>query len=140
MRDRDETAHVKIFNGGKYHDTLLDAYNWWYGDWEAERRIKKFPHLAIRYEDLLFHGEEVSRIACECVGGKVTSVFEFEPESAKGSDGVHKGASGLVNALIQYGNPATRLSGFTPRDLTYARKNNATAKLMKDYAYSYPVL
>ena len=67
-------------------------------------------------------------------------LFEFEPESAKGSDGVHKGASGLVNALIQYGNPATRLSGFTPRDLTYARKNNATAKLMKEYAYSYPVL
>ena len=26
------------------------------GDWEAER-MTKFPHLAIRYEDMLFHGE-----------------------------------------------------------------------------------
>lgn len=140
VRDRDdETIPVKLFNGGKFHDTLLDAYNWWYGDWETERMTKKFPHLAIRYEDLLFHGEEVSRIACECVGGNLAADFKFESESAKGSDGAHEGASGLVKALIHYGNPATRLSGFTDRDLRYARKNNATAKLMKEYGYNYPV-
>ena len=38
--------------------------------------------------------------------------------------------------LVQYGDPATRLSGFTDRDVSYARRNNATAKLMKEYAYS----
>jgi len=139
VRDHDETAPVQLFSGGKFHDTLLDAYNYWYGEWEAER-MKKYPHLAIRYEDLLFHGEEVSRIACECVGGNLTADFKFESDSAKGSEGLHEGASGLVKALIQYGNPTTRLSGFTARDLSYARKNNATAKLMKEYAYSDPVL
>mmetsp|Transcript_25282 Transcript_25282/g.42903 ORF Transcript_25282/g.42903 Transcript_25282/m.42903 type:complete len:121 (-) Transcript_25282:115-477(-) len=86
-----------------------------------------------------FHGKEVSRIACECVGGNVTTDFQYELGSAKGSDGRHEGANGLLKALVQYGNPAKRLSGFTDRDLSYARRNNATAKLMEEYAYSYPV-
>ena len=112
LRDLDETAPMKLFNGGNFHDTLLDSYNWWYGDWEA-KRMTKFPHLAIRYVDMLFHDEEVFRIACECVGGNFTAVFKFESKSAKGSDGAHKRASGLVKALKQYGNPASRLNGFT---------------------------
>eukprot|EP00985_Skeletonema_marinoi_P017022 scaffold9252_cov160-Skeletonema_marinoi.AAC.13 len=131
IRDRDETVPMKLFTGGKTHDSLLDAYNYWYGEWEAER-------LSIRYEDLLFHGKEVSRIACECVGGNVTTEFQYELGSAKGSDGGYEGSNGLLKALVQYGNPATRLSGFTDRDLSYARRNNATAKLMEEYAYSYP--
>eukprot|EP00984_Skeletonema_dohrnii_P018858 scaffold8920_cov84-Skeletonema_dohrnii-CCMP3373.AAC.4 len=138
IRDRDETVPMKLFTGGKTHDSLLDAYNYWYGEWEAERT--KFPHLSIRYEDLLFHGKEVSRIACECVGGNVTTDFQYELGSAKGSDGSHEGANGLLKALVQYGNPAKRLSGFTDRDVSYARRNNATAKLMEEYAYNYPVL
>lgn len=140
VRDRDETVPLKLFSGGKFHDTLLDAYNWWYGVWEEERITKFFPHLAIRYEDLLFHGQEVSRIVCDCVGGNVITNFHFESESAKGDSGPHEGSSGLVKALIQYGNPTTRMSGFSDRDVRYARNNNATAKLMKEYAYSYPVL
>mmetsp|Transcript_29087 Transcript_29087/g.45765 ORF Transcript_29087/g.45765 Transcript_29087/m.45765 type:complete len:171 (-) Transcript_29087:112-624(-) len=139
VRDRDETISLQLFNGGKFHDTLLDAYNWWYGVWEEERTTKSFPHLAIRYEDLLFHGQEVSRITCECVGGNVMSNFHFESGSAKGDSGSHEGSSGLVKALIQYGNPVTRMSGFSDRDVRYARNNNATAKLMNEYAYSYPV-
>jgi hypothetical protein len=136
ITDHDETAPVKLWTG-KTHDSLLDAYNYWYGVWEDERT--KFPHLTIRYEDLLFHGREVSRIACECVGGNVTTDFHYETESAKGSDDVHKGSYGFFKALLQYGDPARRLNGFTNRDLQYARRNSATAKLMKEYAYSYPV-
>jgi hypothetical protein len=137
ITDHDETAPVKLFTGGNTHDSLLDAYNYWYGVWEDERT--KFPHLTIRYEDLLFHGREVSRIACECVGGNVTTDFHYETESAKGSDDVHDGSNGFFKALLQYGDPARRLNGFSNRDLRYARRNSATAKLMKEYAYSYPV-
>ena len=70
------------------------------------------------------------------VGGNLTADFK-ELERAKGSDCVHKRASGLVKALKQYGNPASRLNGFTDSDLRYARKNIATAKLTKEYAYNY---
>ena len=137
--DRDETAPVKLFESGLTQDSLLDVYNFWYGQWEAER-TKNFPHLTIRYEDLLFHGEEVSRIACECVGGNFVTDFNFESQSAKESSDGHEGSSDLIKALIQYGDPAKRLNGFTDRDIKYARTNVATAKLMEEYGYNYPVL
>ena len=38
---------------------------------------RTFPHLTTRFEDLLFHGEEVTRKACECVGGVFTDDFEY---------------------------------------------------------------
>ena len=73
ITDHDETIPVKFLSSFTTHrspsaitkhESLLDVYNYWYGDWEREQ--SKFPHLSIRYEDLLFHGKEVSRIACEC--------------------------------------------------------------------------
>ena len=137
--DSNETVPVQLFNGGKTHDTLLDSYNYWYQQWKDER--KKFPHLAIRYEDLLFHGREVIQSACDCIVGNLTSDFKYESENAKDtSDGneSNMGASGLVTALIRYGDPIKRLNGFTVRDLSYARGNNATVKLMEEYQYSFP--
>ena len=136
--DGNETAPVRLFKYGTKHDSLLDVWNYYYGEWEAERT--KFPHLVIRYEDLLFHGREVSKIACECVGGNITTDFQYEAESAKGSEDAHKGANGFVKALLQYGDPAVRVAGFTDRDMWYARRNNATTELMKEYVYSDPVL
>jgi hypothetical protein len=131
---RDETAPVTLWTGTT-HDSLLDVWNHYYGEeWEVERA--KFPHLSIRYEDLLFHGREVSKIACECVGGSATTDFQYVKESAKGSEGSHKGSNDLIKALLQYGDPARRLSGFTDRDLRYARNNKATVDLMKKHVYS----
>ena len=52
ITDHDETAPVRLYTHGKKHDSLLDVFNYWYGIWEVERI--KFPHLSIRYEDLLF--------------------------------------------------------------------------------------
>jgi len=139
VTDRDETAPVRLFKKGKKHNSLLDVWNWYYGEWEEERTTKNFPHLTIRYEDLLFHGKEVITIACECVGGTVTPNFEFEKESAKGNHGPHEGANDFDKAFIQYGDAAKRMNGFTERDLDYAGRNNATAELMKKYVYNFPV-
>lgn len=134
ITDHDETAPVKLWTG-KTHDSLLDVWNYYYGEeWEVERT--KFPHLTIRYEDLLFHGREVSRIACECVGGNITTDFHYEKESAKGSKRLHKGSNDLIRALLQYGDPARRLNGFTKRDLRYARRNSAAVEMIKKYGYS----
>ena len=37
--DRDETAPVKLFESGLTQDSLLDVYNFWYGQWEARRTL-----------------------------------------------------------------------------------------------------
>ena len=85
----------------KLYESLLDLWNKWYEEWERQ----SFPHLTTRFEDLLFHGEEVTKMACECVGGVFTDEFEYVEDSAKADRGVHKGANGLVKAMLQYGDP-----------------------------------
>lgn len=138
--DYDETAPVQLFKSGPKLDTLLDVWNFWYGIWEEERTTKNYPYLSIRYEDLLFHGEEVIRNACECVGGRIKDPFVYTIKSAKGSNGAHQGSNGFLNALVQYGHSVTRLNGFTDRDLNYAKKNNSTMTLMKSNDYIFPVV
>ena len=55
-------------------------WNKWYEEWEEQT----FPRLTVRFEDLLFHGEEVTKVACECVGGVFTNKpFSYIEGSAK---------------------------------------------------------
>lgn len=110
-------------------------WNKWYEEWEEQT----FPHLTTRFEDLLFHGEAVTRAACDCVGGVFTDDFQYVEESAKRTVGVHKGANGLVKAMLQYGDPSKRLTGFTDRDRRYASKSMDT-ELMNKYNYVPPDL
>ncbi len=128
-------VRVKFALEMKLYESLLTMWNEWYEEWEQQA----FPHLTTRFEDLLFHGEEVTRIACECVGGEFTDEFEYVEDSAKRAVGVHKGANGLVKAMLQYGDPEKRLVGFTERDRVYASKN-VDSELMKKYAYPPPPL
>lgn len=128
-------VRVKYALQMKMYESLLDMWNHWYEEWEEQT----FPHLTTRFEDLLFHGEEVTRKACECVGGDFTENFEYVEDSAKPTRGVHKGANGLVKAILQYGDPTKRLNGFTDRDRLYASKTMDTA-LMRKYGYVAPPL
>lgn len=128
-------VRVKYALQMKMYESLLDMWNHWYREWEEQT----FPHLATRFEDLLFHGEEVTRAVCDCVGGVFTDSFQYVEDSAKPAKGVHTGANGLVKAMLQYGNPGKRLNGFTDRDLRYASKTVA-AELTKRYSYTAPPL
>ena len=133
VTDRDEPSEVRVkfALNMKVYESLLDMWNKWYEEWEEQT----FPHLTTRFEDLLFHGEEVTRIACECVGGDFTDNFEYVEDSAKPARGIHKGANGLVKAMLQYGDPKKRLIGFTDRDRWYASKTVDTHLITK---YNYP--
>lgn len=125
---------VKFALGMKKYESLLDMWNSWYTEWEQ----MSFPHLMTRFEDLLFHGEEVVRSACECVGGVFTDEFQYVEDSAKPSTlKVHAGSNGLVAAMVQYGDPAKRLTGFTERDMIYADQAMNKA-LMNKYGYIPP--
>mmetsp|Transcript_27462 Transcript_27462/g.57309 ORF Transcript_27462/g.57309 Transcript_27462/m.57309 type:complete len:521 (-) Transcript_27462:51-1613(-) len=128
-------VRVKYALQMKLYESLLDMWNHWYEEWDAQT----FPHLTTRFEDLLFHGEEVTRQVCECVGGRFTDYFQYVEDSAKSQRGVHKGANGLVKAMLQYGDPEKRLGGFTDRDRWYASKTVDTG-LMKKYGYTAPPL
>eukprot|EP00581_Thalassiosira_minuscula_P007937 CAMPEP_0183711676 /NCGR_PEP_ID=MMETSP0737-20130205/7129_1 /TAXON_ID=385413 /ORGANISM="Thalassiosira miniscula, Strain CCMP1093" /LENGTH=547 /DNA_ID=CAMNT_0025940243 /DNA_START=30 /DNA_END=1673 /DNA_ORIENTATION=+ len=129
-------VRVKYALEMKLYESLLDMWNKWYQEWHR----MDFPHLTTRFEDLLFHGEEVTRTVCECVGGTFTDNFEFVEDSAKqASYGIHKGANGLVKAMLQYGDPEKRLVGFTDRDRIYASKTVDT-ELMRKYGYVAPPL
>ena len=126
----------KYANGFEIYDSLIDLWNQWYEEYEAQ----SFPMLLTRFEDLLFHGEEVTRLACECVGGEFAKRFQYTEGSAK-EDGsrIHGGANGLIKALIQYGDPAKRLEGMTDNDQRYSHRA-LNRELMEKYGYSYPPL
>ena len=128
-------VRVKYALETKIYESLLDMWNKWYEEWDDQT----FPHLTTRFEDLLFHGEEVTRKACECVGGVFTDDFEYVEDSAKPARGMHKSANGLVKAMLQYGDPKKRLVGYTDRDRWYSSKNMDTA-LMSKYGYEPPPL
>jgi len=136
VTDHDEPAEVlvKFALEMKRYESLLDMWNQWYMEWEEQT----FPALHTRFEDLLFHGEEVVKTACECVGGVFTDNFEYVEDSAKpNSFGIHKGSNGLVKAMLQYGDPSKRLTGFTERDMKYASKA-MNVELMEHYGYVPP--
>ncbi|KAL3775433.1 hypothetical protein ACHAW5_007157 [Stephanodiscus triporus] len=126
---------VKFALQMKRFDSLVDVWNKWYQEWEAQT----FPHITTRFEDLLFHGEEVTKVACDCVGGVFAKEFKYVEDSAKKAVGVHTGANGLVEAMLHYGDPTKRLNGFTDRDLIYASKT-VDYELLKKYGYQMPPL
>lgn len=134
-KDVPSEVRVKFALEMTLYESLLDMWNKWYEEWDNQ----SFPHLTTRFEDLLFHGEEVTKLACECVGGHFTDHFIYVEDSAKPARGIHKGANGLVKAMLQYGDPSKRLTGFTDRDRWYASKNIDT-ELMRKYAYPTPPL
>jgi hypothetical protein len=128
-------VRVKFALQMKAYISLLDVWNKWYEEWES----MDFPHITTRFEDLLFHGEEVTKVACECVGGVFAKEFQYVEDSAKKAVGVHTGANGLVKAMLHYGDPEKRLNGFTDRDRIYA-KDHVNYNLMKRYSYTVPLM
>ena len=127
---------VRFGKGTLYYDSILDLWNKYYQEWEEQT----FPHLTTRYEDLLFHGEELTSVACDCVGGVFTPNFRYVEGSAKENGlPIHNGANGLVKALLQYGSSANRLKGFTDFDRLYTSKT-LDLGLVQKYGYTAPPL
>lgn len=98
------------------HDSMAELYNEWYGDWLDV----DFPRLIIRFEDLLFHAEQVVERVCKCGGGVMKDgPFEYVQDSAKKGT-AHKGSNGLVKSMLQYGNVKKRAEAYSSKDLQYA--------------------
>ncbi|KAL9184105.1 hypothetical protein ACHAXT_002191 [Thalassiosira profunda] len=127
---------TRFAKGWVTYESLIDMWNKWYLEYEEQQ----FPLLRVRFEDLLFHGKEVTKTICECVGGVSKKRFKYIEESAKENGmPIHKGANGLVKALLQYGSAEKRLAGFTDRDRIYASRA-LSAELMQRFGYAAPPL
>jgi hypothetical protein len=117
------------------YDTLVGFWNDWYGDYLA---VDEFPRLIVRYEDVLFHTTEVVQKICQCGGGtmKTNGTVSLLAASAKGSDGAHAGANGLLAAILRYGDPLARVEHMTKNDIDFAG-SHLRKDLMSIFRYKY---
>jgi hypothetical protein len=118
------------------HDSLAHYYNEWYQDY---KNFTDFPRLIVRMEDLIFHGEETIAQICECAGGqsRTGSRFSHVQDTAKIGD-TRRGTpdTGLLGAIIKYGNASNRRVGYAPVQLQ-AAKDLLDPELMKIFGYKY---
>ena len=128
------TVSYKQTNITEY-DTLVGFWNDWYGDYVA---VDDFPRIIVRYEDILFHTTEVVQQICKCGGGKMKTneTVSLLAASAKGSEGAHAGANGLLSAILRYGNPSARVESMTKEDLDFAG-SHLRKDLMSVFRYQY---
>mmetsp|Transcript_43352 Transcript_43352/g.104772 ORF Transcript_43352/g.104772 Transcript_43352/m.104772 type:complete len:510 (+) Transcript_43352:151-1680(+) len=120
---RNIKAVVHYAEMSKNHDSILHLWN----DWYTEYRTANFPHLIVRFEDLVFHPQEVTKQVCECAGGSMRNDgrFIYIVDSAKKGKAAHgKNRTGYVDAIIKYGSAARRYDGYQYKeDLEYIRDN-----------------
>lgn len=125
-------VHYSEFN--KYHTSLAHFWNDWYNDYVHA----PFPRLIVRFEDAIFHPKLLTKIACECAGGRLNKGrFRYEVESAKRGKAHGTEKTSYVDALIKYGTEQGRYNGFEPADLKYAVEN-LDSKLMDSFGYKFP--
>jgi len=119
------------------YETLLGQWNGWYEDYEDQTNV--YPLAILRFEDMLFHANEVINQLCSCVGGRRRNHGHllYPMDSAKPDEGTHAGSNGLTEALIRYGDPKKRMEGWTREDWNYAR-DHLDEGLMERYGYSWP--
>lgn len=118
-----------------HYDSLVGLWNEWYGDYLA---IKDFPRIIIRFEDILFHFEEVITQVCTCGGGKLKNHengFVLQEKNAKA--GHNNGSNGLVSAMLRYANVLKRTEHFSDGDLKYA-KETLRKDILELFGYTVP--
>ena len=97
-----------------------------------------FPRLIIRFEDLVFHPKQLTKIVCECAGGSMRDdgTFQYIVESAKKGESAHgKVRTGYVDAIIKYGSELKRYHKYRwKQDLEYIR-DHVDSELMQLMRY-----
>ena len=128
------------------HQSLPHLWN----DWYSLYVNGTFPRIIVRFEDLLFYGQEVTEKLCKC-GGGVTRTdrkrfhnkqdpdhFVHISDSAKLGTNAHgKHKTDLVGALIKYSTYEHRLDTLTNEDLITA-KHIFDTEIMNIFGYTNP--
>ena len=120
------------------HKSLAHLWNDYYGAYD---NVTAYPRLIVRFEDFLIYPKEVVTEVCECAGGviKDSDKFQVIAASAKGSNGPHSGAQGLIASIQRYGDAQIRRAAYTDaKDVNFA-KESLDPELMKKYQYTHLV-
>jgi len=121
-------------NKVSHYESLVGLWNDWYGDYLA---IHDFPRLIIRFEDLLFHLDEVMTQVCQYGGGTLINQengMSLNQGSAKPG---HHGSNGLLDAMLRYGHDDNRIDNMSTDELKYA--NDILRKdLIELFGYNNP--
>jgi hypothetical protein len=109
------------------------AHLW--SEWNGAYVDADFPRLIVRFEDTIYHAEEVFRAVAECSGVETKRTFRRQVESAKDASQM---SMGLLEALAKNGKSDGRLSRMIKEDIDFA-KEHLNPDLMKLFGYASPV-
>jgi len=131
---RPSPVRVKYKHTIVNHKSLPGMWNDWYNAYLDV----SFPRVIVRFEDLLFYGQNVTETLCKCGGGDPRrDHFVHVKSSAKLGTAAHgANKTGLLDALIQFGSSKGRLTGMTQSDIEWSQKL-LDPKLMEMFAYDY---
>lgn len=128
-------VRVKYSNTVLHHDSLAHFWN----DWYQEYMEADYPRVFVRFEDLLFYGEEVIRTLCKCGGGvpRRPDFLHIQDSAKLGTMAHGHDKTSLLKAILLYGNDLHRLDTFNQEDLKAAREF-LDPYLMKLFNYQHP--
>ena len=108
--------------------SLIHLWN----DWYESYFNADFPRLIIRFEDTLYHGEQVLRQVCRCGGAEHNSKMSYVVNEAKWN---HRASqNNMISAIIKYGTHSRRYDNMTDADLLFASAE-LNADLMEVFRY-----
>ena len=96
------------------------------------------PAILLRVEDLIFFPKDVTKAICECAGGKIHDMdnFNYITKALKGDTAEAKYS--MVDLLVRYGSAEKRTTQMTREDLAHAKETIDT-DLMDLYGYNHPI-
>jgi hypothetical protein len=128
---------VSVIYSNEYiikHQSLGHLWN----EWHQEYMNVSFPRLIVRMEDIVFQAETVLPQICQCIGGEYSPRFVHYAEVSNTNIGIETSGpiTGLIRAVIKYGNITNRRKGYPPFQLE-AAKEVLDPKLMELFGYRY---
>ena len=111
----------------EYFDSLVDLWSTWYGIYYNAT----YPHLIIRFEDMLLQAPAVLAKVAECVGGQVREPIQYQRGSAK----AHGSHTDFLKAILKSADSEKRRHSLQPRDLAYA-KSKLRPDLLEAFEYN----
>jgi hypothetical protein len=112
------TADQTQYRYTEEYDSLADMWSTWHrGYLDAD-----YPRLFVRFEDMLFHPEQVlDLVATQCVGLPIQKPFKYRLKPSK-NHGTTAYPTNFIMAINRYGTERGRFDGYAPEDLKYAQK------------------
>ncbi|VEU45331.1 unnamed protein product [Pseudo-nitzschia multistriata] len=107
-------SYNETHNVTNSYNSLAHMWMEWYKPYFLDEKYNQTPRLMVRHEDMVYRPEKVVSRICECVGGVNSNPikdwedpdgFQYLEEGANtgGGHGIHR--SGLLTAILKYGQP-----------------------------------